>query len=142
MRAYETLQIVLNDAFDQAANGKGKERHGNTGLPFHEQRMQTISQLLATDQGMAFQAIKKLTEGLELPDRGARERELLGAIVYIAGIVVYHRAIENEVDNFLHGTEQSPPHYGMFDTAQIVEDRDPLEAEVELIRRERREENL
>ena len=39
---------------------------------------------------MAFQAIKKLTEGLDMTDPKARRRELLGAINYIAGIVVYH----------------------------------------------------
>ena len=87
---YSTLQDVLNDAFHQAAQGKGNERHAR-GNPFHKQHMQTISQLLNTDRGMAFQAIKKLTEGLDLPDADARERELLGAINYIAGIVVYHR---------------------------------------------------
>jgi len=47
--------------------------------------------LLNTERGMAFQVIKKLTEGLDLPDPAARERELLGAINYIAGIAVYYR---------------------------------------------------
>lgn len=109
MRDYETLRTVLDDAFDQAAHGKGKERHAR-GNPFHKQHMQTISQMLDTDRGMAFQAIKKLTEGLDLSNQDARERELLGAIVYIAGIVVYHRAIENEVDNFLHGVSEEEPN--------------------------------
>jgi len=40
---------------------------------------------------MAFQAIKKLTEALDMADPETRERELLGAINYIAGIIVYHR---------------------------------------------------
>jgi len=86
---YEQLAAVLQAAFDQAAAGKGAERHAN-GLPFHEQRMQTISALLDSDAGMAFQVCKKVTEGMRLPHE-ARERELLGAIVYIAGMVIFHR---------------------------------------------------
>lgn len=86
---YATLRAVLDDAFAQAASGKGRERHAR-GNPFEDQHMQTISKLLDTDRGMAFQAIKKLTEGLDLPDPEARKKELLGAINYIAGIIVYH----------------------------------------------------
>ena len=86
---YEELEEVFSDAFHQAAYGKGAERHAND-LPFHEQRMQTISKTLESDKGMAFQVIKKLTEGLQL-DHDRREKELLGAIVYLAGIVIYHR---------------------------------------------------
>jgi len=87
---YESLRAVLQDAFEQAASGKGRERHAR-GNAFDKQHMQTISDLLDTDRGMAFQAIKKLTEALDLPTPEAREKELLGAINYIAGIVVYHR---------------------------------------------------
>lgn len=87
---YRWLRDVLRLAYDQAATGKGRERHAR-GNPFEEQHMQTISQLLDTDRGMAFQAVKKLTEGLDMADAAARERELLGAINYIAGIVIYHR---------------------------------------------------
>jgi hypothetical protein len=86
---YISLQKVLEKAYDQAATGKGRERHAR-GNPFDKQHMQTISELLNTDRGMAFQAIKKLTEGLDMADPGARERELLGAINYIAGIIVFH----------------------------------------------------
>jgi len=90
---YEQLAAVLQAAFDQAAAGKGAERHAN-GLPFHEQRMQTISALLDSDAGMAFQVCKKVTEGMRLPHE-ARERELLGAINYIAGMVIFHRQRES-----------------------------------------------
>lgn len=93
---YVTLREVLRAAYDQAAHGKGKERHAR-GNPFESQHMQTISQLLDSERGMAFQAIKKLTEGLDLQDPDARERELLGAINYIAGIVVYWRLQAQEV---------------------------------------------
>lgn len=87
---YESLRHVLEDAFAQAAYGKGAERHARDN-PFDEQHMQTISTLLSTDRGMAFQAIKKLTEGLDLPDDTSCERELLGAINYIAGIIIWRK---------------------------------------------------
>ena len=87
---YETLASVLQAAYDQAAVGKGAERHARSN-PFHEQHMQTISTLLNSDKGMAYQAVKKLTEGLDFTDPDRRERELLGVIVYVAGLVVWHR---------------------------------------------------
>lgn len=87
---YSSLAMILTAAYDQAASGKGKERHAR-GNPFEGQHMQTISTLLDTDRGMAFQAIKKLTEGLDMADPDARERELLGAINYIAGIILYNQ---------------------------------------------------
>ena len=87
---YEQLAAVLQDAHDQAAYGKGDERHAN-GLPFHEQRMQQISTQLDSDKGMAFQVCKKMTEGMQFDDHARREAELLGAINYLAGIVIYHR---------------------------------------------------
>ena len=103
---YEQLAEVLQAAFNQAAEGKGAERHAN-GQPFHEQRMQTISTLLNSDAGMAFQVCKKVTEGMALP-HAARERELLGAIVYIAGMVIFHRKREDSrVDHALQVAGQA-----------------------------------
>ena len=85
---YETLHNVLNRAYEQAAKGKGKERHAGD-LPFDEQPMQQISDLLNADAGMAFQACKKIHESRGLP-HDAKIRELLGAINYIAGMVIWH----------------------------------------------------
>lgn len=96
IEGYEQLADVLKDAYKQAAEGKGKERHAND-LPFHDQRMQQISNVLDSDAGMAFQAIKKLAEGRQFDDLAMLERELLGAINYIAGIVIYHRLRKNKV---------------------------------------------
>lgn len=93
VKGYEKLVAVYQDAHDQAAKGKGDERHAN-GQPFHEQRMQQISGLLRSSDGMAFQAIKKLTEGLQFEDHARREAELLGALNYIAGIVIYYRELQ------------------------------------------------
>lgn len=87
---YEQLAAVLQDAHNQAAYGKGDERHAS-GLPFHEQRMQQISTQLDSDKGMAYQVCKKMTEGLQFDDHARREAELLGAINYLAGIVIFHR---------------------------------------------------
>lgn len=87
---YEQLGDVLQEAYDQAALGKGKERHAN-GKPFHEQPMQGISELIGNGDGLAFQAIKKLTEGMRMEDQKRFEAEALGAINYIAGLVIFRR---------------------------------------------------
>lgn len=92
-KGYEKLVAVFQAAHDQAAHGKGKDRHANN-LPFHKQRMQTISQTIGSEYGMVFQVTKKMTEGLQFADHAKREAELLGAINYLAGIVIYHREKE------------------------------------------------
>ena len=82
---YEKLSDVLSRAYDQAAIGKGKDRHAN-GEPFHEQVMQTGAQRFGTG-ALLFQAFKKSEESQRLPhDRAIAE--LLGAIVYLAGAVI------------------------------------------------------
>lgn len=87
---YETLAAVLQEAFDQAATGKGAERHANA-LPFHEQPMQQI----ARRRGLGFllgQVDKKTEEAqgmLERGERAAWRREILGAINYLAGALIY-----------------------------------------------------
>lgn len=85
---YEHLAAVLKDAYGQAAFGKGKERHAND-LPFDHQPMQAISRLLGNPTGMTYQVCKKVVEAMNMKDRAARRRELLGAIVYLAGVIVY-----------------------------------------------------
>lgn len=94
---YERLALVLSKAYEQSAMGKGKERHGD-GLPFHEQRMQQISELLKSPKGMAYQVCKKVAEGLDLQTHEAQVKELLGAIVYTAGIIIFleDRQVESE----------------------------------------------
>lgn len=87
--AYDSLEVVLKAAYNQAASGKGKERHAGNGLSFTDQPMQTISKLLNTSDGLAFQAIKKVTEAKGMQTFEQKERELLGAINYIAGIIIF-----------------------------------------------------
>ena len=83
---YQSLQDVLDEAFMQASQGKGAERHGN-GLPFGQQPMQVISDLLDSDAFMLGQAMKKIQEAMRKEPEFAR-REYLGAIVYLAGVIV------------------------------------------------------
>lgn len=90
VKGYEKLAAVLTSAYEQAAVGKGAERHAND-LPFHEQPMQKI----AARRGIGFilgQADKKSEEAQGMLGRGERDaaiRELLGAIVYLAGAVIF-----------------------------------------------------
>lgn len=85
---YEKLVDVLRMAHDHAAKGKGLERHANE-LPFEQQRMLSITRQLKSPRGLAYQVIKKITEGLDLPTHKQQIAELLGAINYAAGIVIY-----------------------------------------------------
>lgn len=89
---YKHLYSILMSAFDQAASGKGKERHAG-GQPFEAQPMQSISDLFDSPHGMAFQVAKKVHEALTALDGNleAQERELLGAINYTAGIILWLR---------------------------------------------------
>jgi hypothetical protein len=83
---YEQLADVLARAYDQAARGKGRERHAND-KPFHLQPMQDLIRL----HGVGFatgQASKKASEALGLPTVERQVAELLGAIVYLAGAVI------------------------------------------------------
>lgn len=89
---YHQLGSVLRRAYHQASEGKGEQRHAQ-GQPFYEQPMQRISQLLDTDGGMAFQAIKKIQEARRLPTPERRIAELLGAINYVAGMVIYEESL-------------------------------------------------
>lgn len=86
---YAPLHDVLLDALRQAAYGNGKERHAE-GQPFTEQRMQSICDMQNSANGMVYQAIKKATEGMGFDDIERQNKELLGAIVYLAGVVVWN----------------------------------------------------
>lgn len=86
---YELLADVFHRAYNQAAVGKGKERHAN-GEPFDEQVMQDGARRFGVG-ALLFQAFKKSEESQRLPlDRGVNE--LLGAMVYLAGAVIRREA--------------------------------------------------
>lgn len=82
---YESLRDVLDRAFDQAASGKGAERHAQD-LPFEQQTMQKLIDLYGPGFALG-QAAKKAQESQRLP-AGRDVAELLGAINYLAGAVI------------------------------------------------------
>lgn len=92
---YACLKDVLNAAYKQASEGKGAERHA-CSRAFDEQPMQLISELLDSDAGMAFQAIKKIQEARRMDSFERYERELLGAINYIAGMIIHKKKLEGK----------------------------------------------
>lgn len=89
---YESLAKVLHRAFNQATTGKGAERHAR-GQPFDEQPMQQLCALYGPGFALG-QAGKKMQEAQRLP-MASGIRELLGAINYTAGAIVY---MENHPD--------------------------------------------
>ena len=79
---YLSLHQVLDLAIQQASSGKGKERHAND-KPFDRQPMLEIGRMVGPGFCLG-QAIKKAQEASRMePD--AAQRELLGAINYLAG---------------------------------------------------------
>lgn len=102
MHPYVHLRAILDEAYEQAAEGKGKERHAG-GKPFLRQPIMEIGRMT----GMAYQtgqAMKKLQEAhtlLRLSEKGseAAVRELLGAIVYCAAAVLLIRENEEKKQN-------------------------------------------
>lgn len=89
---YEPLAGVLHEAHDQAALGKGVERHAN-GKPFVEQPILSIGRMC----GLGFQTgqiQKKVQEATGMFNRGQKDaaiRELLGAINYCVAAVLLIR---------------------------------------------------
>lgn len=83
---YEELADVLYRAFNQAASGKGADRHARDGEAFRDQVMADMAKRFGVG-ALLGQAFKKSEESQRLP----RERavaELLGAINYLAGAVI------------------------------------------------------
>lgn len=83
---YESLAAVLEQALEQAQNGKGRERHA-TGQPFDQQPIMTIADMVGPGYQLG-QAIKKLQESQRL-DISAAIAERLGAINYIAASIIH-----------------------------------------------------
>ncbi len=86
---YAILRDILDAAFRQAAQGKGKERHA-TDNAWADQPIGTIGRMVGPGFNSG-QAIKKLTEAMGMLSRGERDaarREVLGAIVYAASVVM------------------------------------------------------
>lgn len=81
---YFKLFDTLMEAYDQAAEGKGKHRHEDP-VPFEQQDI-VREALYCGLAGPICQIRKKAKESLRL-DLDAARRELLGCIVYAAGAI-------------------------------------------------------
>lgn len=86
---YRTLADVLHRAYQQASKGgKGHERHGTDDTPFEEQdSIGHVAPLFGVGYLLG-QATKKAKESMVL-EHAAAIKELLGAIVYLAGAVIH-----------------------------------------------------
>lgn len=85
---YLPLLRTFLGALEQAAYGKGRERHAND-LPFVEQPILTMAHMLDSDAGLAQQVIKKTIEARSLPTKQARINELRGTLVYAAAMILF-----------------------------------------------------
>lgn len=86
---YQDLAAVLEAAYNQAAYGKGAERHANDD-PWTEQPIFKIAEQVG-DGFNAGQVIKKVQEAQQMAARGEyakAQHEVLGAIVYAASLHV------------------------------------------------------
>ena len=96
---YLPLLRTFLGALEQAAYGKGRERHAND-LPFIEQPILTMAHMLDSDAGLAQQVIKKTIEARSLPTKQARINELRGTLVYAAAMILFEE---------MHGTPDAKP---------------------------------
>lgn len=89
---YAPLAAILQEAYDQAATGKGKERHANDRA-FIDQPILEIGRMCGPGFNTG-QSIKKQQEAMGMLARGHHAsaiRELLGAINYAAAAVLLIR---------------------------------------------------
>lgn len=96
VEGYECLEDVLLRAYNQAARGKGHIRHSH-GEPFNEQMMQDMAKRFGVGVLLG-QAFKKSEESMRL-SHAACIKELLGAINYLAGAVIFLEARESKFEN-------------------------------------------
>ncbi len=96
---YLPLLRTFLGALEQAAYGKGRERHAND-LPFTEQPILTMARMLDSDAGLAQQVIKKTIEARSLPSKTARINELRGTLVYAAAMILFEEMFSNKCEPF------------------------------------------
>ena len=96
---YLPLLRTFLGALEQAAYGKGRERHAND-LPFVEQPILTMARMLDSDAGLAQQVIKKTIEARSLPSKTARINELRGTLVYAAAMILFEEMFSNRCEPF------------------------------------------
>lgn len=98
---YQPLHETLRAAYQQAASGKGRDRHAN-GKPFLDQPIMEIGRMVGVGYQTG-QAMKKAQEAGGMMNRGqydAARAELLGAINYLAAayILIGEKAAKQDVD--------------------------------------------
>ena len=86
---YLLLWNTLHDAWEQAANGKGKERHQKEDEPFEDQPICMFARRVGLGYPLG-QTMKKIDEAARMEPEAA-VRELLGAINYLAAAVIVIR---------------------------------------------------
>jgi hypothetical protein len=88
---YHKLATVFAEAIDQAARGKGRERHASDEA-FEDQLICFIARHLGINAGVLggplFQVIKKAFEVTRLPTKEAKLRELYGVMNYAAAAAI------------------------------------------------------
>lgn len=84
---YEKLGWVLENALDQAQNGKGNARHQIGDASFHKQPICELGRLYGTGYNFG-QAAKKAHETGQLSTKEAKLNELYGAINYLAAAAI------------------------------------------------------
>lgn len=92
-KGYHDLARTLQEALEQASQGKGEERHGH-GKPFTDQPIFEIGRMLGDTGGHAYQIMKKAQEAYHMTGReqhDAAVRELLGVINYAAAAILLIR---------------------------------------------------
>jgi len=93
---YEPLFVTLLEAHDQAAHGKGRDRHAN-GKPFLDQPIMEIGRMVGVGYQTG-QAMKKSQEAIGMLKRNEptkAQAELLGAMNYLAAAYIL---IEEQMD--------------------------------------------
>jgi hypothetical protein len=106
---YTQLARVLHDAYGQAANGKGRERHADNEA-FESQQICVINRWLRGNPvaGPIFQVVKKAVETTKLSPKDAI-RELYGAINYAAAAIILLEEIAEaeKTSDFSHSFDRS-----------------------------------
>ena len=93
---YIFLRTILDAAYDQAAYGKGKNRHNPDDERFEQQAICEMDRRLPG--GARYQAVKKIYESRVLEAQGKNHEaiaELLGAINYIAASAITIMQMQN-----------------------------------------------
>jgi hypothetical protein len=88
---YESLKHHLDQAYWQAATGKGKDRHANNGQSFEHQDICEINRRIGSFDGCLYQACKKSIESKRILQQKGKEaaiQELYGAINYLAAACI------------------------------------------------------